>query len=140
MKNAIMKNTPSALDALALSAEEAVKREAKKAGIDLYSNVAALKAIELSEGDYYNATFELVPKEDIIKIQLESGGEKEIDLYEINEFGVRCDVIEIPPKPFPDYRSGRPYCFIKVGPFNDVLIITRASLEEVYKRIEEGKK
>ena len=140
MKNAIMKNTPSALDALALSAEEAVKREAKKAGIDLYSNVAVLKAIELSEGDYYNVTFELVPKENIIKIQLESGGEKEIDLDEINE----CDVIEIPPmapydQPFPEYRSGRPYCFIKVGPFNDVLIITRASLDEVHKRKEAVK-
>ena len=144
MKNAIMKNTPSALDGMMLSAEEAVMKEAKKAGIDLINNSAVLKAIELSEGDYYNVTFELVPKEDIIKIQLESGGEKEIDLYEINEYGVCCDVIEIPPmapydQPFPEYRSGRPYCFIKVGPFNDVLIITRASLDEVHKRKEAVK-
>ena len=142
MKNAIMKNTPSVLDALTRSAEEAVMREAKNAGIDLFSNRAVLKAIEPSEsGEYYNVTFELVPKESIIKIQLESGAEKEIELDLITERGSICDVRELPPispDPFPKFVPSTKHCYIKVRPFNDTIYITPASLEEVEKRLTDG--
>lgn len=81
---------------------------------------------------------------DTIKIQLESGGEKDIPLDLIAEYGMKASLVVIPPmpahgQPFEQYRSGKPYYYIKVKPFNDMLIITRASLEEVHKRKEEKK-
>ena len=139
LKNAILKNTPSVLDALTLSAEEAVMREAKKAGIDLFSNGAVLKAIEPSEsGEYYNVTFELVPKESIIKIQLESGAEKEIYLDLITEHGCICDVRELPPcapyhDPFPKFVPSTKHCYIKVRPFNEIVFITEESLKQIHE-------
>ena len=81
---------------------------------------------------------------DTIKILLESGGEKDVPLDLIAEYGMEAPLVVIPPmpahgQPFEQYRSGKPFCYIKVKPFNDMLIITRASLDEVHKRMKEKK-
>lgn len=81
---------------------------------------------------------------DTIKIQLESGGEKDVPLDLIAEYGRKAPLVVIPPmpahgQPFEQYRSGKPHCYIKLKPFNDILIITSASLEEVHKRLTNGK-
>lgn len=79
-----------------------------------------------------------------ITIQLESGGRRDIDIDLIAEYGMEAPLVVIPPmpafgQPFEQYRSGKPFCYIKVKPFNDILIITRDSLEEVHKLKEEEK-
>lgn len=77
-----------------------------------------------------------------ITIQLESGGHIDIDL--ITEYGREAPLFEIPPMPggnvWPTYRSGKPYCFIKVRPFNEMLIITERSLYDVHAAVERRKK
>lgn len=79
-----------------------------------------------------------------ITLQLESGGRRDIDIDLITEYGREAPLVVIPPmpahgQPFEQYRSGKPFCYIKVKPINDMLIITRASLDEVHKSKEEKK-
>ena len=78
-----------------------------------------------------------------ITVQLESGGRMDIDLDLISEFGREALLFEIPPLPggngWPTYRSDKPYCFVKVRPFNEMFIITERSLEEVHAAVERRK-
>ena len=80
---------------------------------------------------------------DTVKIQLESGGEKDLPLDLIAEFGRVAPLFTIPPMPggngWPTYRSGKPYCFVKVRPFNEMLIITERSLYDVHAAVERRK-
>jgi hypothetical protein len=41
---------------------------------------------------------------------------------------------------WPTYRSGQPYCYVKVRPFNEMFIITERSLEEIHAAVERRKK
>lgn len=78
-----------------------------------------------------------------ITIQLESGGRRDIDIDLISEYGREAPLFEIPPmlggNGWPTCRSGKPYCFVKVRPFNEMFIITERSLDEVHAAVERRK-
>ena len=76
-----------------------------------------------------------------IKIQLESGAEKDVPLDIITEYGMVCDIRELPPVApyrdiFPKFVAGKKHCYIKIAPFNDTIYITKASIEKVYELME----
>ena len=75
-----------------------------------------------------------------ITIQLAGGGEREIDLDQVTEYGVQNDIVEIPPCfPYrevfiPKYRCTGHRAYIKLQQCPDIEIyITQDSLEKIYK-------
>lgn len=78
-----------------------------------------------------------------ITIQLKSGERRDIDIDLIADFGREAPLFTIPPMPggngWPTYRSGKPYCYVRVRPFNEMLIITERSLYDIHAAVERRK-
>ena len=78
-----------------------------------------------------------------ITIQLKSGERRDIDIDLIADFGREAPLFMIPPMPggngWPTYRSGKPYCYVRVRPFNEMLIITERSLYDIHAAVERRK-
>lgn len=86
---------------------------------------------------------ELSMKQETITVTLNSGREMQIDLDAVAQYGREAPLFTIPPMPggngWPTYRSGKPYCFVKVRPFNEMLIITERSLYDIHAAVERRK-
>jgi len=78
---------------------------------------------------------------DTIKIQLESGAEKDIPLDFIIEYGSMCNVIDRTScfDTFQRLAPGRKHYFIRVLPHCDTIFISEESMREVVKLKEKTK-
>lgn len=83
-------------------------------------------------------------KQETITVTLNSGRERQIDLAAVTEYGREAPLVTIPPMPggngWPTYRSGKPYCYVKVRPFNEMFIITPQSLLDVHAAMQRREK
>ena len=72
-----------------------------------------------------------------VKVKLANGGEIQVELDLIQEYGSCFDVIERggpqPADPWPGYIATRKWCYMKVYGYFEKIIITRESLEEIHK-------
>ena len=71
-----------------------------------------------------------------VTVELEDGGEKEVAIWLIEEYGALCNPVKDPFNStwdWPAYKPGPVHYFIKLRPYGDIVFITKESAETIFQ-------